>query len=239
MPLPDVIAGSGVSVRVDLNEVLNAIEHSPKVFNQAANRALQRIGSAFAKKFTAERLRGGGIQTRRSGVPRKVAAPFQPSRPKAMQLAGFAVSVAGQEAIEGKQLRIANRSPVMFAHEHGAVISAKDKSLTVRFSQINRQFSQVKGNNWKRRDEIFGGAMIRLAKGRVFLVARRELKKRTDLIPLATLKRSVRLRPRLGLQSTWNAFLPEAMKRLGDEMAGAVRRLGGRRVTPVSEGALA
>lgn len=230
MPLPSVTVQTGyapAAVVIRTEKVQEVLREAPGVLNTAYNRALKRIGGVFGAKFTEERLRGGGITVRKKGqAAAKSGGPsIHPRLPRAMVLAGFKGQLKGPEGLEHKALSIRTSNPVMTAHEHGVTINSTGKSMRVRFSKVQSQYSGIFGAYTQKARDIWKNVFVVKIKGRTFLVARRSLAKRTDIIPLAHLKRSVRVRPRLGYRSSWSRFSPEAIKRLGEAQQGAVRRL--------------
>jgi len=210
MPSPDVI------FTLKDEEVRKALAEMPKAFNAALNRAARGISGAFGRKFTSERLSVLKIRRKAGKSSGGAATPFLPAK---MRAAGFRARLDGLGAINGKRLRIGTRSPILFAHETGAVIRARGGGmLKIRMLR-----------NWKRttaeerRPGPEGkGAFVLRRRGKVFLA----VKKNGKLILIATLVRQVRIPKDLGFINSWSKFAPEIVSRLDKALLSTMKRLG-------------
>jgi hypothetical protein len=247
MPLPSGHLFTDASVIIRSEDVQQMLREAPKVFNGSYNRALRRIGGTFGRKFTNERLSGGsGIRIRRKGrfggaeeslgakaveAGGRADSGFRthPTLPRRMVLAGFKARILVPQQIEGKGMQVYTKSPVMESHEKGGTISAKGKSLRIRFSKISKGLAAIKGYSTKRADEIWKSAQIVKIKGRTFLIAKDSTGKVEKMVPLAHLKRSIRMRARLGFEASWKNYSPEAIRRLKAAQDEAAKRLEFRR----------
>lgn len=202
MPSPDVI------FTLKDEEVRKALAEMPKAFNSALNRAARGISGAFGRKFTRERL--SILKLRRKAGKAPAGAPFLPAK---MRAAGFRARLDGLGAINGKRLSIRTRSPVLVAHELGAVIRAGDGGkLRIRIARNWRQTNREERKN----------AFVVRRRGKAILAVKRDGK----LFPIATLVSQVKVPKDLGFIDSWSAFAPEIVKRLDKAMLDTMKRLG-------------
>lgn len=109
-----------LKIDIDDSQVKALMRESPKIFNQEFNRGLSRTMGAFARKFTKERLRKGGIQVRRKGVFSKSGGGI--SIPVKARKFGFVGRLDGKGSLNRKLAIVKNSSPVARIHEVGGTI---------------------------------------------------------------------------------------------------------------------
>ena len=190
----------GLKVFIIADKVSEALASFPRVLNAEMNRSMGVGGGVFLRAF-APQLKGPGINMRRPGRSKKIN---RVSNPAVTRAAGFRGEVLGKRIIQGKLLSIRTRSPVMYAHEKGAVIRAKKPGFVGRLLGLGAGGLAIKVRT-----------VEQAAKAGIAWPGQ----------PFTFSRQAVRIKATLGCGRTWNAALPQGLDSVAKGPARAVNRV--------------
>jgi len=216
MPPPE----SDFRIASNAPEIQRYLLFVPEAFNPGLNRALRSIGGVFSRQFTAKRLGKEGVEIKRGGIAKGRRGKDQPALPARMQRAGFKGEIVGTSNLEQKALHIRSRSSVMLAHQFGAVIRPKrTRNLKIRLPIQGSKPSQ---------EQLQEAFVLKEANGQLLLVTHAGgtgARSRERLVVLAVLVPQVTIKASLNFLEDWQAFEPEAFRRLDKSAVDTTARL--------------
>jgi len=195
---------------VDMRALDKAIKIAPKVLKFELGDGMDRISKGFLKRFRQQRLQGPPGVRGASGYG--LFGTFK------------RVSLVSS-TIEGMGMQVYSESKIAKLHETGGIV--KDPSggrMAVPLSARSQMFT-AKGKlrgRYKKPRELKNVTPMRL-KGQTYLV--RIKKKVQKILPLYVLKRSVRLKPRLGFYRVWDSLANYRIEILNKKIENALRKI--------------
>lgn len=195
---------------IDMKALDKAIKIAPKILKFELGDGMDRISKGFLKRFRQQRLQGPpGV---RGASGHGLFGTFK------------RVSLVSP-TIEGMGMQIYSDSKIAKLHETGGIV--KDPSggrMAVPLSARTQMFTS-KGKlraRYKRPRELKNVKPMRL-KGQTYLV---KIKKKIEkILPLYVLKRSVRLKPRLGFYQVWDSLVNYRIDILNKSVEKALRKI--------------
>lgn len=195
---------------IDMKALDKVIKIAPKILKFELGDGMDRISKGFLKRFRQQRLQGPpGV---RGASGHGLFGTFK------------RVSLVSP-TIEGMGMQIYSDSKIAKLHETGGIV--RDPSggrMAVPLSARTQMFT-AKGKlraRYKRPRELKNVVPIRL-KGKTYLV---KIKKRIkEILPLYVLKRSVRLKPRLGFYQVWDSLVNYRIDILNKSVEKALRKI--------------
>ncbi|MBU4422142.1 hypothetical protein KKB41_04310 [Patescibacteria group bacterium] len=195
---------------VDMRALDKAIKIAPRVLKFELGDGMDRISKGFLKRFRQQRLQGPpGV---RGASGHGLFGTFK------------RVSLVSP-TIEGMGMQVYSDSKIAKLHETGGIV--KDPSggrMAVPLSARSQMFT-AKGKlrgKYKKPRQLKNVEPMRF-KGQTFLV--RVTKRAQKLLPLYVLKRSVRLKPRLGFYRVWDSLANYRIEILNKKIENALRKI--------------
>jgi len=195
---------------VDMRALDKAIKIAPKVLKFELGDGMDRITKGFLKRFRQQRLQGPPGVRGASGYG--LFGTFK------------RVSLVSP-TIEGMGMQVYSESKIAKLHETGGIVTAPGGGrMAVPLSARSQMFT-AKGKlrgRYKKPRELKNVEPMRF-KGQTFLV--RVKKRAQKLLPLYVLKRSVRLKPRLGFYRVWDSLENYRIDILNKSIDKALRKI--------------
>ena len=195
---------------IDMRALDKAIKIAPRVLKFELGDGMDRISKGFLKRFRQQRLQGPpGV---RGASGHGLFGTFK------------RVSLVSP-TIEGMGMQVYSDSKIAKLHETGGIV--KDPSggrMAVPLSARSQMFT-AKGKlrgKYKKPRQLKNVEPMRF-KGQTFLV--RVTKRAQKLLPLYVLKRSVRLKPRLGFYRVWDSLANYRIEILNKSVDKALRKI--------------
>ena len=195
---------------VDMRALDKAIKIAPRVLKFELGDGMDRISKGFLKRFRQQRLQGPPGVRGASGYG--LFGTFK------------RVSLVSP-TIEGMGMQIYSDSKIAKLHETGGIV--KDPSggrMAVPLSARSQMFTpkgKLRGK-YKKPRQLKNVEPMRF-KGQTFLV--RVKKRAQKILPLYVLKRSVRLKPRLGFYRVWDSLANYRIEILNKKIENALRKI--------------
>lgn len=195
---------------VDMRALDKAIKIAPRILKFELGDGMDRISKGFLKRFRQQRLQGPPGVRGASGYG--LFGTFK------------RVSLVSS-TIEGMGMQVYSESKIAKLHETGGVVTDPSGGrMAVPLSARSQMFTP-KGKlraKYKKPRELKNVEPMRF-KGQTFLV--RVTKRAQKLLPLYVLKRSVRLKPRLGFYRVWDSLANYRIEILNKKIENALRKI--------------
>jgi len=195
---------------IDMRALDKAIKIAPRVLKFELGDGMDHISKGFLKRFRQQRLQGPpGV---RGASGHGLFGTFK------------RVSLVSP-TIEGMGMQVYSDSKIAKLHETGGIV--KDPSggrMAVPLSARSQMFT-AKGKlrgKYKKPRQLKNVEPMRF-KGQTYLV--RVKKRAQKLLPLYVLKRSVRLKPRLGFYRVWDSLANYRIEILNKSVDKALRKI--------------
>ena len=195
---------------VDMRALDKAIKIAPRVLKFELGDGMDRISKGFLKRFKQQRLQGPPGVRGASGYG--LFGTFK------------RVSLVSP-TIEGMGMQVYSDSKIAKLHETGGIVTDPSGGrMAVPLSARSQMFTpkgKLRGK-YKKPRQLKNVEPMRF-KGQTFLV---RMKKRAEkLLPLYVLKRSVRLKPRLGFYRVWDSLANYRIEILNKKIENALRKI--------------
>jgi len=195
---------------IDMRALDKAIKIAPRVLKFELGDGMDRISKGFLKRFKQQRLQGPPGVRGASGYG--LFGTFK------------RVSLVSP-TIEGLGLQVYSDSKIAKLHETGGIITDPSGGrMAVPLSARSQMFTpkgKLRGK-YKRPRQLKNVEPMKF-KGQTFLV---RVKKRAEkILPLYVLKRSVRLKPRLGFYRVWDSLANYRIEILNKSIDKALRKI--------------
>jgi len=195
---------------VDMRALDKAIKIAPRVLKFELGDGMDRISKGFLKRFRQQRLQGPPGVRGASGYG--LFGTFK------------RVSLVSS-TIEGMGMQVYSESKIAKLHETGGVVTDPSGGrMAIPLSARSQMFT-AKGKlrgRYKKPRQLKNVEPMRF-KGQTFLV--RVTKRAQKLLPLYVLKRSVRLKPRLGFYRVWDSLANYRIEILNKKIENALRKI--------------
>ena len=195
---------------VDMRALDKAIKIAPRVLKFELGDGMDRISKGFLKRFRQQRLQGPpGV---RGASGHGLFGTFK------------RVSLVSP-TIEGMGMQVYSDSKIAKLHETGGVVTDPSGGrMAIPLSARSQMFTpkgKLRGK-YKKPRQLKNVEPMRF-KGQTFLV--RVTKRAQKLLPLYVLKRSVRLKPRLGFYRVWDSLANYRIEILNKKIENALRKI--------------
>lgn len=195
---------------IDMRALDKAIKIAPRVLKFELGDGMDRISKGFLKRFKQQRLQGPPGVRGASGYG--LFGTFK------------RVSLVSP-AIEGMGMQIYSDSKIAKLHETGGIVTDRSGGrMAVPLSARSQMFTpkgKLRGK-YKKPRQLKNVEPMKF-KGQTFLV---RVKKRAEkILPLYVLKRSVRLKPRLGFYRVWDSLANYRIEILNKKIENALRKI--------------
>lgn len=195
---------------IDMRALDKAIKIAPRVLKFELGDGMDRISKGFLKRFRQRRLKGPPGVRGASGYG--LFGTFK------------RVSLVSP-TIEGMGMQVYSDSKIAKLHETGGIVTAPSGGrMAVPLSARSQMFT-AKGKlrgRYKKPHQLKNVEPMRF-KGQTFLV--RVKKRAQKILPLYVLKRSVRLKPRLGFYRVWDSLANYRIEILNKKIENALRKI--------------
>ena len=195
---------------IDMRALDKAIKIAPRVLKFELGDGMDRISKGFLKRFRQQRLQGPpGV---RGSSGHGLFGTFK------------RISLVSP-TIEGMGMQVYSDSKIAKLHETGGIVTDRSGGrMAVPLSARSQMFTpkgKLRGK-YKKPRQLKNVEPMKF-KGQTFLV--RVKKTAGKILPLYVLKRSVRLKPRLGFYRVWDSLANYRIEILNKKIENALRKI--------------